>query len=180
MNESDVELLRAAAAGDRDAFSRFVCRNAPVVLRFCWWRVGDRHDAEDATQEAVIRLYEQVRRHRLPEEPLPWLLAIARRCCQEFQRRRKRHTARPLREEDALVAAAAPGNAAPGNEMPNLRDAIVDLGDFEAAVLHLKHTKGLSCRQIGEQLGRPIGTVTAALSRTYAKLRARFDRENAE
>jgi RNA polymerase sigma-70 factor (ECF subfamily) len=172
MNESDFELLRATAAGDRDAFGRFVRRNTSVVLRFCLLQVCDQHGAEDATQEAMLRLYEQVGRNRVPEEPLPWLLAIARRCCQEFQRQRKRNAARPLREEDSLVARHSPCN-----EVPDLRHAMVALNDFEAVVLQLKHTKGLRCRQIGEQLGRPIGTVTAALSRAYAKLRAKFDRE---
>jgi RNA polymerase sigma-70 factor (ECF subfamily) len=138
-------------------------------------RLGDRHGSEDATQEAMLRLYEQVRRKRIPGEPLPWLLAIARRCCQESQRQRKRSTARPLREEDGLAAAHALRS-----EAVDLRDAIGTLGDFEAVVLQLKHTSGLRCRQISEQLGKPIGTVTAALSRAYAKLRAKYDREAAE
>lgn len=174
MTDSDLELLRATAAGDRDAFGRFVRRNTSVVLRFCLLRVGDRHGAEDATQEAMLRLYEQVRRNRIPGEPLPWLLAIARRCCQESQRQRKRNTARPLREEDGLI-----NTHTPSNEVVDLRDAIGVLGDFETVVLQLKHTSGLRCRQISEQLGKPIGTVTAALSRAYAKLRAKFDREAA-
>ncbi len=35
----------------------------------------------------------------------------------------------------------------------------------------MKHTEGLKCREIAERLGTPVGTVTSALTRAYAKLR---------
>ena len=66
-------LLRASAAGDHDAFSLFVRRHTATALRYCLLRLGHRQAAEDAAQESMLRLYEQVRRRQLPDEPLPWL-----------------------------------------------------------------------------------------------------------
>lgn len=164
--EADAQLLRAAAAGDRDAFGRFVRLHVAAVLRFCLLRAGDRHDAEDAAQEAFLRLYQHVCRRQLPADPLPWLLAIARRCCQEAGRRRRRVQTVPLPEADLVSPDPTAGEA------PDLRQAFSALNDFEASVLHLKHTEGLRCRQISDRTGKPLGTITATLSRAYAKLRA--------
>jgi RNA polymerase sigma factor (sigma-70 family) len=147
-----------------------VRRHAAAVLRYCLLRTGDRHASEDAAQEALLRLYEQVCRRRVPADPLPWLLAVARRCCQEAARRLRRHCAVPLRED----ALASPG---PPDEGPDVALALGVLSDFEASVLHLKHTEGLRCQQISERLGKPLGTVTSTLSRAYAKLRAELRRE---
>ena len=166
----DRELLCAAAAGDRDAFDRFVRQHTPAILRFCLLRLGGRHDSEDAAQEAMVRLYEQVRRNRIPQDPLPWLFSIARRCCQEAARRRKRDSLELLSEADCPRTDNVPHDEALGQ----LREALAELNNFETAVLYLKHTEGLRCRQISEQLGKPLGTVTATLSRVYGKLRLKL------
>ena len=51
------------------------------------------------------------------------------------------------------------------------------LSNEEQALLYMKHTRGLRCREIAQETGRPIGTVTAALSRIYVRLRAAMIRE---
>jgi RNA polymerase sigma-70 factor (ECF subfamily) len=173
----DRELLCAAAAGDRDAFDQFVRQHTAAILRFCLLRIGDRQDSEDAAQEAMVRLYEQVARNRIPQEPLPWLFSIARRCCHEILRRRKRDSREPLTDE----ACSWTGDPARNEALERLRAALTELNDFETAVLYLKHTEGLRCREISERLDKPLGTVTAALSRVYGKLRSRlaqFEGEN--
>jgi RNA polymerase sigma-70 factor (ECF subfamily) len=169
--DDDSQQLRAAAAGEVAAFGRFAHRHTAAVLRYCLLRVGDRHAAEDATQEALLRLYQQVGRRQVPAEPLPWLLAIARRCCQEAGRKLKRHCAVPLNAE------ASPAAEPTGDPLSEVHEAMGTLNDFETALLHLKHTEGLRCQEIGRRLGKPLGTVTAALSRAYAKLRAKLREE---
>jgi RNA polymerase sigma-70 factor (ECF subfamily) len=166
--EADSDLLRSAAAGDRPAFERFIGQHAGAVLRFCLLRTRDRHSAEDAAQEALLRLYQQVCAQRIPDEPLPWLFAIARRCCQEAERRSGRGGV-PL--DESILRAPTP------EEPPDLSAAMQALNDFESVVLHLKHTEGLRCTEISLRLGKPLGTITAALSRAYTKLRAALHQE---
>jgi RNA polymerase sigma-70 factor (ECF subfamily) len=172
----DRDLLCAAAAGDREAFDRFVRQHTTAVLRFCLLRLGVRQDSEDAAQEAMVRLYEQVRRNRIPKDPLPWLFSIARRCCQEVLRRRKRDPREAFPDE----TYPSTGDAAHDEALDRLHAALAELNDFETAVLYLKHTEGLRCWQISERLGKPLGTITAALSRVYGKLRLRLEQLKAE
>ena len=46
------------------------------------------------------------------------------------------------------------------------------LTDDQRSLIYMKHVGGLRCREIAEQTGKPLGTVTAALSRAYKSLRA--------
>lgn len=162
MEPTDPQLIRAAADGDPTAYARFVRRHGAAVLRYCLSRLDGRHAAEDATQETMLRMLEQVQAGRVPDAPTAWLFAVARNCCNEQRRQRKRHDASPLSAE--LPAETPP----PAVEVADLLER---LSDTERSLIYLKHTEGLKCREIAERTGKPLGTVTAALARAYAKLR---------
>jgi RNA polymerase sigma-70 factor (ECF subfamily) len=165
MEKSDGELIRAAANGDERAYDGFVRRHTPAALRYCLSRLGDRHAAEDATQEAMVRVFQQVRAGNVPDDPMSWLFSVARNCCNEQARQRHRHQAEPLAGDLAAPAAAA-------GQPSGLADLLERLADDERGLIQMKHTERLTCREIAERTGKPIGTVTAALSRAYAKLRS--------
>lgn len=170
-DSDSMEAPRTPTPDEKDAaqraFESFVDRSAATVLRFCLGRTSDRHAAEDAAQEALLRVHRAYLEGRSPTEPLSWTLAVARKCCQEAERARRRHTAQPLDESTVQPSRAEA-------EVPDFQAAVSQLSDSEQALLHLKHTEGLRCRQIAEVLGQPLGTVTAALCRIYGKLRPRM------
>ena len=164
MDPSDEQLIQAAARGDRGAYAQFVNRHCAALLRFCLVRAPDAYAAEDAAQEALMRLFSQVCSCKVPGQPLAYLLGVARHCCHEQHRERLRRPAE-LAEAEADPDAAHPGAAV------ELRELLDALSDGERTLIYMKHTEGLKCREIAERLGKPLGTVTAALARAYAKLR---------
>lgn len=164
MDPTDEQLVQAAARGDRGAYAQFVSRHCAALLRFCLVRVPDTHAAEDAAQEAMMRLFGQVCSGKVPSQPLAYLLGVARLCCHE-QRRES------LRRPAELAEAVADPDAAHPGVAGELRELLDALSDDERTLIYLKHTEGLKCREIAERLGKPLGTVTAALARAYAKLR---------
>jgi RNA polymerase sigma-70 factor (ECF subfamily) len=165
MDPTDEELIEAVARGNRGAYGQFVHRHSAALLRFCLVRVPDAHTAEDAAQEAIMRLFGQVSSGKVPDQPLAYLLGIARLCC--YEERRKSLS----RFADLARAEQDPGVATQG-AAAELRELLDSLDDEERALIHMKHTEGLRCREIAERLGRPLGTITAALARAYAKMRA--------
>jgi len=102
---------------------------------------------------------------------MTWLLGVARNCCNELGRQRLRHQAEPLAEN--LAAQAATTRPPSG-----LFELLEHLADGERSLIHMKHTERLTCREIAERTGKPIGTVTAALSRAYEKLRRHLGQED--
>jgi RNA polymerase sigma-70 factor (ECF subfamily) len=177
MGTEDRQLLLAAAEGDRSSFGVFVRRHTASLLRFCMGQLADRQAAEDAVQEAMMRLYQQILDRRFPDDAGAWLFAIARRCCQEQRRQRRRHTAICL---DEATEPSEPNEFDGAAAEFDLAELVDQLDDSEQALLHMKHTRGLRCREIAEQTGQSIGTVTAKLSRLYARLRRTIAQETSK
>ncbi|KAF0244211.1 MAG: RNA polymerase sigma-70 factor ECF [Planctomycetota bacterium] len=166
MSRTDTALLALRRSGRPEGFSEIVRRYADALFRYCARRLGDRQLAEDAVQETFMRSWEGSATVA-PADVAGWLFGIARHTCQETARRRRRAAdgAAPLDEELVPAAAEAP---AP------VEVALDGLDDAEQALLHMRHGEGLTCREIAEKTGRPLGSVTSSLSRTYAKLRGRL------
>lgn len=146
----------------RQDIDRLVRTYAASLFRYSVGRLRDRHLAEDAVQEIFLRAH----RAEVPDDAAPWLFGVARNCCLEIARRRRRaaEDAAPL---DEMQVAAAEGSRPLG-------EALEGLDDEETALVQLKHGEGLTCREIAERTGRPLGTVTSALARAYGKLRSRM------
>jgi RNA polymerase sigma-70 factor (ECF subfamily) len=162
-------LVRAARKGDRGAFGELVGRYARAVLAR---QVACTHElsfAEDLAQETFVRAWQGL--GRLEDERAfgSWLLSIAGFVSAEWIRR-KRTAERRLapRGEPVTETRREP-------DLP-LAEAVATLGPEAQQLLALRHGQGLSCDEIARELGRPIGSVTKALSRAYAELRERLVR----
>ncbi|MCC6739043.1 MAG: sigma-70 family RNA polymerase sigma factor [Planctomycetia bacterium] len=166
MSRTDTALLALRRSGAPEGFEEIVRRYADALFRTCARRLRDRQLAEDAVQETFLRAW-RGSATVAPPEVAGWLFGIARHVCQESARRRRRAAegAAPL-DEERTPAAAEPAAA--------LDLGIDALDDFEQALLHLRHGEGLTCREIAAKLSKPVGTVTSALSRAYARLRSRL------
>src|SRR5688572_22088283 len=69
-------IVDAVLAGDREAFRRLVERESIALVRACHRILGDRSDAEDAAQEALVTAYRQLASWR-GEGPFgAWLMRI--------------------------------------------------------------------------------------------------------
>lgn len=85
----DSGLIRAARAGDREAFGLLVERHRDAVWRTVRRTLGNTADAEDAVQEVFIRALVGLDRFD-PRYPFaPWILRIAANYCIDRLRRRK-------------------------------------------------------------------------------------------
>jgi len=86
---SDLDLLRATAAGDSDAFEELVRRHQDRLLTVCQRLLGDREEARDAAQEVFLKAYRKAGRFRPDAKVSTWLYRIAVNHCLNRLRRRK-------------------------------------------------------------------------------------------
>jgi RNA polymerase sigma-70 factor, ECF subfamily len=66
----DAQLVRAAQAGDADAFEILVRRHQEQAFRVAWRMLGDPIEAEDATQDALIAAWLGTARVSRPQRVL--------------------------------------------------------------------------------------------------------------
>ena len=82
-------LIRRAQAGDPDAFERLVREYRDRIFRWALVRTGDVDDAEDATQEALVRVHRGLRKYRGESRFETWLYSVTRSAAADITRRRK-------------------------------------------------------------------------------------------
>lgn len=141
----------------------------PRLVRVVGVIAGDRQEAEEAVQEAFVRLlsrWDSVRRY---DDPEAWVRKVAVR--QLSNRRRKLRNGRAaLARAAASSAPAAQSEPGPDGDLVDLRRALARLPLEQRQALVLHHLVGLDVRSVAAELDVPVGTVKARLSRGRAAL----------
>ena len=155
------------------AFEKFVQVHGDGLVRLAFALCGDQGQAEDATQEALTRLY--LRWPRL-SDPLPYARrSVINATRDSWRGRRRQH----LREQ--VVAGYAQETQVPMAETVAERDrlmrALLRLPHGQRAVVVLRFWHQLSERETAEVLGNSVGTVKSQASRALSRLREELQSE---
>jgi RNA polymerase sigma-70 factor (ECF subfamily) len=163
----DTDLVRRAAAGDRQAFGEMYRRYHSVVYRFARMMAGSAAVAEDVTQEAFVVLIRDLHRYRPQRAGLAtYLYGVARNLTRSRLRRERRFVRLDAIPEHATAAEDDPGAALAGSEeRERLRQAIGALPSRYREVVILCGVHGLSYADAAAVLGTPVGTVRSRLNR---------------
>src|SRR5262245_26589729 len=107
-SRSDEELLRAHVDGDRDAFGEIVRRHRDRLWAVALRTLGDREDAADAAQDALLSAYRSAERFRGDSAVTTWLHRIVVNACLDRVRRRQARPTVPLPDATAAIASPSP------------------------------------------------------------------------
>jgi len=157
----------AGARMDDQTFSELYERYANDVLRFSYFYLGDRQQAEDVTQDVFVRLLTNTP-ELAPGKEKSWLLKVAMNRCRDIWR--AAWVKRVILGSPQMDLAPAPGQIGDDLERKELLAAIRRLPpDFRDAVL-LHYYQGYGINEIAAMLGVPEGTISSRLSRGRKKL----------
>jgi RNA polymerase sigma-70 factor (ECF subfamily) len=175
--EDDVEILRRAADGDREAFERIVSRYEASVYRFVCTLTPDRSRAEDALQETFLAAWRGARSFRHESAVATWLFAIARHAVdRQFRRRAGEPSADNQVPLETLGIAAGWGRDNPEESLLRAEQraivtrALDGLSDTDRQVLVLRDLEGLD----GEEAARVLGLTLTALKSRLHRAQLRF------
>ena len=160
-----------------DGLERTVEMHKDRVFRFAYCFLGDRAEAEDVTQEVLVRLWRshaKVDGSRLGA----WLMRVTRNLCIDAVRARTRERAlmageRALRAIEASPAAARqPESAVELSELAErVKRALEVLAEPYRTVVVLREIQGMSYDELSEALGMPLNTIKVYLHRARRRLR---------
>jgi RNA polymerase sigma-70 factor, ECF subfamily len=170
-------LLERAKAGELDAFDQLMRLHEKQVLGTALRLVGNLEDAQDAAQEAFLRLYKSL--NRLPDiqEIKPWLYRVTVNVCNDMHRSRRRRGWEPLSGPDPVSSQPDPELAWTHQERGRLVEmALKTLPEKERAAVVLRDMQGLSTREVAEILGSSEVTVRSQISVARGKLKKFTDR----
>jgi RNA polymerase sigma-70 factor (ECF subfamily) len=163
--EPDPEVIRAAGAGDTNAFEELVRAYQSHVWRFLRHFLGDAALAEDITQETFVRVYRRLDTFRFRSKFSTWVFQVARNAAIDALRSRQRR--------DRLLSVIEPRVTDPirGNELRiELEAALQSLSPKLREAFVMVEGLGLSYREAAGALRIPEGTVKSRVHHARQQL----------
>lgn len=165
----------ASALGDSLEFTLLFDYYWESVLRFCYYRLGDWTDAEDAASQVftnALAAFDRFRPCGNAEAVRSWLFTIAYRVVANAYRHRARHRTQPI---DSVIGWADPAPspedlALAADDHRRLRALLAQLPTDQRELLELR-LAGLTAVDIAHVLGRSHDAVRKAESRAVRHLR---------
>jgi RNA polymerase sigma-70 factor (ECF subfamily) len=173
MEEQD--LLRLALRGDEMAVTQLVQTYQQSVFNVCYRMLGESTEAEDATQEALMKALTNLASYDLERPFRPWLLRIASNECIDRIRRRKDTLSLDGLGEDGAWEWKAGNSPNPETEILHrerqaaVREVLAQLPPADRVVVTLFYWENLPYAEIEEITGL---TVSAIKSRLFRARRA--------
>lgn len=180
MRQTDAELLALYAQGQADAARALTARFTPKVYAHALHMLGNSAEAEDVTQEALLRLWQVAPDWQAGGAQVrTWLYRVTANLCLD-RLRRKQTTAL---EDAPDIADGAPGaddTLQSQARMDALQAALMQLPDRQRQAVVLRHIEGLGNPEIGTIMGlgtRAVESLTARGRRALTDLLATRKKE---
>ncbi len=167
--QSDETLLRLVQSGERDAFATLVDRYQRRAFAVALRMLGRRQDAEDAVQQAFLRLYEARAAYDSQWRLSTWFYRILINACVDELRRRRPQV--PLEDWDNAANDSTHRSVETAERDRLLQGALSTVPVEARIVLTLYYGDGLSYREIGTIRGISVNTVKTHLRRGRLALR---------
>ena len=181
---TDDALLALYAGGNRAAARTLTLRLTPRVLSLAARMLGDRSEAEDVAQEAMLRLWKIAPDWRAGEAQVStWLYRVASNLCTDRLRRR-----RGVGLDDAFGEGVEPEDEQPrieeqlqtADRATALRNALAELPERQRQAVVLRHLEGLSNPEIAAVMEIGVEAVESLTARGKRALAARLTGRRAE
>ncbi len=170
MEVTDASLVGRVLGGDKRAFTALVDRHSPACLRFATRMLGNREDAEDATQEAMMRAYRALDAFDERSVFRTWLFAILVNQCRTVALRRARRWRRVASDEGEVDRASVEPEANEVELHHDLERALHVLDPTHREAFLLKHVEQLEYTEMAAVTGASVSALKMRVKRACTRL----------
>jgi RNA polymerase sigma-70 factor, ECF subfamily len=163
-------LVVSAASGDAEAFATLVGNWIDRLFRVAYRILRDWDAADDATQDALVLAWRDIRGLRDPDRFEPWLYRLLVRVCYRRATERRRLSARVVDLTEVDVGGGDHSSLVADRD--RIERALGRLTVEQRTVLVLYHYLGRSHAEIADVLQLPEGTVASRMHYATKALRA--------
>ncbi|MER5196405.1 RNA polymerase sigma factor SigM [Streptomyces sp. NPDC002755] len=172
---SDQDLLTRHVEGDPDAFGELVRRHRDRLWAVALRTLGDREEAADAVQDALVSAYRAAHTFRGQSAVTTWLHRITVNACLDRARKAASRKTSPVDDTERLEQLLEPHESASAPAERNdlhrqLLEALGTLPPDQRAALVLVDMQGYPVAEAARVLDVPTGTVKSRCARGRARL----------
>lgn len=161
----DVELIRAAKRGEREAIVQLLREIETPLYRTAFYLIGNEQDALDITQDALIRVYTNIANYREEAQFKTWAQRIVTNLC--IDRFRKKRELVSIDEHEITLKSTqnVEEEILSYGMAEDIQRAIEKLPDHFRLVVVMRYIQDYSYNEISESLDLPLNTVKSHLFR---------------
>lgn len=172
----DQHLVVKAQQGDQSAFESLTVANHSRLYRVAYSILRDRHLAEDATQQAFLDIWRNIRSLKEPAKFDGWSYRLLVHACYAEAKRRPNWASQS--DMQPAHVPTAPDEYGSVIDRDLLERGFRHLSIDHRTVIVLRCLLDMPLEQVAETLGVPVGTVGSRLSRAVEALRAALEADS--
>lgn len=187
MNEKEIILIKKSQKGDVDAFEALISDNTRFVYNIALKMLKNKEDAEDLSQEALIKVYKNIDSFNMDSSFKTWMYRIVVNTCLDHMRKNKTTVVsidKPIKTEhnefqvDLEDKRPTPEEIFERKETQKLIiSALNQLDDSFKTAIILRDINDFSYEEISDILTCSMGTVKSRISRGRQKLREIIEKD---
>ena len=188
MKSNEIWLVEQSRNGDVDAFEELIRDYKKIAYNIAFKILQNVEDAEDASQEALIKVFKSIQNFNMESSFKSWMYRIVVNTCVDFQRKKKINAVSI--DEDIDLGESSPLHREIVDDSTNpdvlvekkfnsklINDALSKLDDDTKAIIILRDIQGFSYSEISEILSCNLGTVKSRLNRARRNLKEILENE---
>lgn len=184
MSEKDDNgLIQRYLAGNPAAFDLLLSRYLKLIYSVAFYYVKNSDDAQDITQEAVVKIWKSLARFKPDQSFKPWAMRIVCNAALDWLKKKKPVAFSALEQDEAArLAESVPDVVVPFDvrlerlELARaVQSAVNMLPKEDRMIMHLRYELELTYREIGELVGKALDTVKSRHARAVLKLKSLID-----
>lgn len=164
--------VKKARQGDQAAIARLIRQHSTLAYRVAFAILANQHDAEDAVQEAFIKVFRSLHQVRNERAFRTWVSRITANQANDALRRKCLQLGLPerLQKGGDRVADAPEDEVLRFETTLEVRQTIERLSPLQRATVLLYYSEEFSTKEVAVLLGKPVGSVRRLLSDAYTSL----------
>lgn len=171
------DLVRAAQAGQREAFGELFQRYRGGIVALAMRRVRNLDEAEELAQDVFIQAMQKIDQLRVPEAFGGWLRRIVHRMAiNRVTRSRTAVACDPETLEATCLASGSPDESAQDREQAQaIRDGLDRLGSLDQQTLKAFYLQSKTLIEMSDEFEAPVGTIKRRLHVARKRLAKEMD-----
>ena len=167
--DQENELLRKILQGEPEALEELLRIYYPLLFRYCLWHTPNRETAEDAVQEAVLKIIKYMGRYKNRGQFRSFAYKVTQNTCIDLARKRSVETV-PIGAIECEIPYWENSFSFAESDVEMLR-LTAKLPTELREVILLRYAHDLTIREIAELTDVPLRTAQSRLNRALKQIR---------